>query len=75
MSGRIKPLYAKRRSQKKAPGAKPNATRQRFLAVKRKRYRRSALFARREVLKAALRAQREAQAADAPDTAAEPAQG
>ncbi len=52
MSGRINPLYGKRRSQKKKPGAKPNATRQRQLALRRKKHMRSALYAKQQAAKA-----------------------
>jgi hypothetical protein len=48
MSGRVTPIRGKRRSSKKAPGKKPNAHRQRQLALRKKKYRNSALFALRE---------------------------
>lgn len=48
MSGRVTPLYGKRRSSKKAPGNKPNAHRLRLLAKRKKQYRESGLYARRE---------------------------
>jgi len=43
MSGRVTPLYGKRKPKKKAPGKKPNAHRQRQLAARRKRYAASGL--------------------------------
>lgn len=52
MSGRNSPIRGKRQSVKKAPGKKPNAHRQRQLALRRKKYRNSALFALREAKKA-----------------------
>lgn len=52
MSGRIQPLYGKRRAKTKKPGAKPNARRQRQLALRRKKYLASGLHARREERKA-----------------------
>lgn len=52
MSGRNNSLVGKRRPKNKKPGAKPNATRQRQLALRKKKYRNSALFARREAEKA-----------------------
>ena len=57
MSGRINPLYGKRRSKTKKPGAKPNATRQRQLALRRKKHMRSALYAKQEAAKAAAAAE------------------
>lgn len=48
MSGRCTPIRGKRRSSKKAPGKKPNAQRQRLLAKRKKQYRESGLYARRE---------------------------
>lgn len=53
MSGRIQPLRGKRRSSKKAPGKKPNAHRQRQLAARKRQYKASALYARREAAQAA----------------------
>ncbi|KAF0095202.1 MAG: hypothetical protein E1N59_1248 [Puniceicoccaceae bacterium 5H] len=53
MSGRIQTLSGKRRPQKKAAGKKPNAHRQRVLASRKRKYRSSALFAKREALKEA----------------------
>lgn len=57
MSGRHSSLAGKRRPKNKKPGAKPNATRQRQLALRKKKYRNSALFARREAEKAAAKAE------------------
>lgn len=48
MSGRVSPFYGKRRAKTKAPGNKPNAHRLRLLAKRKKQYRESGLFARRE---------------------------
>ena len=56
MSGRTTSLAGKRRSHKKPAGAKPNAHRQRRLALNKKKYRNSALFALREAKKAELAA-------------------
>lgn len=53
MKGRNKPLIGKRRPKSKKPGSKPNATRQRHLAKKRKQYFASALYARKEAAKLA----------------------
>lgn len=52
MSGRNSPLYGKRQPRTKKPGNKPNAHRQRQLALRKKKYRNSALFALREAKKA-----------------------
>lgn len=52
MSGRVTPIRGKRRSATKAPGKKPNSHRQRQLALRRKKYRNSTLFALREAKKA-----------------------
>ncbi|MDP0500219.1 MAG: hypothetical protein Q7P63_08960 [Verrucomicrobiota bacterium JB022] len=54
MSGRIQSLSGKRRPKKKAAGSKPNAHRQRQLAARKRQYRSSALFAKREALKEAM---------------------
>ncbi|MFP4282919.1 MAG: hypothetical protein ACLFR7_06030 [Opitutales bacterium] len=48
MSGRVTPIRGKRRPNTKAPGKKPNAHRQRLIAKRKKQYRASGLFARRE---------------------------
>lgn len=47
MSGRNQPFYGKRRAKTKKPGAKPNARRQRQLALRRKKHLASGLHARR----------------------------
>ena len=68
MSGRTTPIRGKRRSVKKAPGKKPNAHRQRELALRRKKYQNSALFALREAKKAEVKAAAAAAEADSSES-------
>lgn len=63
MSGRIQSLSGKRRPQTKAPGKKPNAHRSRALAAKARKYKSSALYAKREALAEFLREHAKAVAA------------
>lgn len=59
MSGRIQPLRAKRKPRTKAPGEKPNATRQHALA-KRRRDDRARAFKAAERARRAFLAERQA---------------